>query len=156
MKIADEHITLFKSALKQASLRITSQRMAILEEILHSDQHRECDDIYSSLRAKHVSVSRATVYRTLDLLEQVGFVRKMDIGDGRFRYENKLKQPHHDHIICLQCGKIVEFIDPHIEQRQATISKDHGFELLRHNHQLFGLCERCRDGETVPSKGTDA
>ncbi|MFB0516884.1 MAG: Fur family transcriptional regulator [Candidatus Neomarinimicrobiota bacterium] len=140
-----DHINRFRKALKQESLRLTSQRLAILEDVLDNDQHRECDDIFLSLREKEIPVSRATIYRTLDILEKVGFVRKMDVGDGRFRYENKLSRPHHDHIICLQCGKIVEFVDHQIEQWQERISAEHGFELLLHKHQLFGLCQECQE-----------
>ncbi len=147
MEVAGEHINRFKQALKQESLRLTSQRLAVLEDILASDDHRECDDIFLSLRDKGIPVSRATIYRTLDMLEKVGFVRKMDIGEGRFRYENKLAQSHHDHLICLECGRIVEFADHEIERRQQRISRERGFELLRHSHQLFGFCSDCREQE---------
>ena len=80
-----------------------------------------------------------------------GFVRKMDVGDGRFRYENKLAQGHHDHMICVDCGRIIEFVDEKIEQRQLILCREHNFHLIRHIHQLFGLCEDChkRHQETV-------
>lgn len=144
MEVTAQHIDRFKEALKDEDLRLTSQRLAILEDILGSDKHRECDDIFLSLKRKRMSVSRATIYRTLDILENVGFVRKMDIGDGRFRYENKLAQPHHDHMICLECGKILEFVDYEIEALQVHLSKQHHFKLIRHIHQLFGICEDCQ------------
>ena len=144
MEIIAEHIDRFKEALKDEDLRLTSQRLAILEDILGSDEHRECDDIFLSLKRKQLSVSRATIYRTLDILEIVGFVRKMNIGDGRFRYENKLPKPHHDHMICLECGKILEFVDYEIEARQVHLAKQHNFKLVRHIHQLFGICEDCQ------------
>lgn len=140
-----KHLRQFKDALKQDSLRMTSQRLAILDDVLGSEEHRECDDIYLSLRQKKVPVSRATIYRTLDILEKAGFVRKMDIGDGRFRYENKLAQTHHDHMICLKCGKIIEFVDREIERRQDQIASDNGFHLVKHSHQLYGLCGACQD-----------
>ncbi len=145
MTASPEHINRFKRALKQESLRLTSQRLVVLEDVLGSDAHRECDDIFFSLRDKGIPVSRATIYRTLDVLEKVGFVRKMDIGDGRARYESKLAQSHHDHMICMECGQIVEFVDREIERRQRRICKQHGFELLRHSHQLFGICAQCRE-----------
>lgn len=154
MEVAPEHINRFKQALKQESLRLTSQRLAVLEDILGSEKHRECEDIFLSLRNKGIPVSRATIYRTLDILEKVGFVRKMDIGDGRFRYENKLAQSHHDHIICLECGRIVEFADNEIERRQQRISLERGFELLRHSHQLFGICEDCQAKRTQSGNGS--
>ena len=149
MDIRTINIERFKDTLQREGLRLTSQRMAILEDILASEEHRECDDVLLSLRKKQISVSRATVYRTLDILEKVGFVRKMDIGDGRYRYEYKLSQSHHDHMICIECGRIIEFVDLEIESRQAQISKDRGFKLLRHSHQLYGICARCQ-----PAKGS--
>ena len=154
MEVASEHIDHFKQALRAESLRLTSQRLAVLEDILASDDHRECDDIFLSLRDKGIPVSRATIYRTLDMLEKVGFVRKMDIGEGRFRYENKLAQCHHDHLICLECGRIIEFADREIERRQQRIGREHGFELLRHSHQLFGLCSDCREQEAEEGGGS--
>jgi Fur family ferric uptake transcriptional regulator len=144
MKVPISHLEKFKQALQEEDLRFTSQRQAILQDILESDKHRECDDIYFSLRTKGMTVSRATIYRTLDLLEQVGFVRKLQLGDGRARYENRFAEEHHDHLICLRCEKIVEFTDKEIERRQKEISEEHGFELLRHSHHLFGLCADCR------------
>ena len=144
MEVTAQHINRFKEALKDEDLRFTTQRLAILEDILGSDEHRECDDIYLSLREKNDPVSRATIYRTLDILVQVGFVRKMDIGDGRLRYENKLPKPHHDHMICLECGKILEFVDDEIESRQVHIAIQHNFKLIKHLHQLFGICGDCQ------------
>ena len=145
MEIIAEHIDRFKEALKDEELRLTSQRLAILEDILGSDEHRECDDIYLSLKRKRLPVSRATIYRTLDILENVGFVRKMNIGDGRFRYENKLPKPHHDHMICLECGRIIEFVDDEIERRQDLMCAERGFKLIRHIHQMFGICRNCQE-----------
>lgn len=143
MEISPRHIKKFKEALKSESLRLTSQRLAILEDILGSKEHRECDHIYASLQSKSIRVSRATIYRTLDILENIGFVRKMDVGDGRLRYENKLSQGHHDHMICVECGRIIEFMDEAIEKRQEALAKKHKFHLLRHIHQLFGICSDC-------------
>lgn len=144
MNIRNINIERFKDSLQQAGLRLTRQRIAILKDILASEEHRECDDILFSLRRKQISVSRATIYRTLDILEKVGFVRKMDVGDGRYRYENRLSQSHHDHMICLECGRIIEFVDLEIEGRQVHLSKDQGFKLLSHSHQLFGICAKCQ------------
>lgn len=144
MKINNSNIKHFKDALQQEGLRLTSQRLAIMKDILASEAHRQCDDILYSLRRKHISVSRATVYRTLDILEKGGFVRKMNVGDGRFRYENKLPKPHHDHMICLECDRIIEFVDHEIEARQVHLAKQHHFKLVKHSHQLFGICEDCQ------------
>ncbi len=156
MQVAAEHINRFKQALRAESLRLTSQRLAIMEDILASEGHRECDDIFLSLRERGIPVSRATIYRTLDILEKVGFVRKMDIGEGRFRYENKLAQSHHDHLICLECGRIIEFVDRGIEHQQERLSKKHDFLLIRHVHQLFGICRECRTKKAGRGNGSPA
>ena len=156
MQVAAEHINRFKQALRAESLRLTSQRLAVMEDILASEGHRECDNIFLSLRERGIPVSRATIYRTLDVLEQVGFVRKMDIGDGRFRYENKLAQSHHDHLICLECGRIIEFVDRGIEHRQKRLAKEHGFQLSRHIHLLFGICRECQTKKGEGGNGSPA
>lgn len=149
MQLSDTHLNQFKQALNDEGLRFTPQRQAILEDILASDDHRECDDIFFSLREQNIAVSRATIYRTLDVLENTGFVRKMDVGDGRSRYENKMSSDHHDHMICLVCGRIIEFVDTEIEGRQVELAKKHHFKLERHVHQLFGTCKDC---QTVKKK----
>ncbi len=156
MEVTTEHLNRFKLALRAESLRLTSQRLAVMEDILASERHRECDDIFLSLRVRGIPVSRATIYRTLDVLEQVGFVRKMDIGDGRFRYENTLAQSNHDHLLCLECGRIIEFVDRGIERRQGNLSREHDFQLIRHIHLLFGICRECQMKNAKKRNGSPA
>ncbi len=144
MDIQASTIQKFKTALKAESLRLTPQRIAILSDVLDSEEHRECDDILASLKQKNIAVSRATIYRTLDILQQAGFVRRLDVGTGPSRYENKVSQAHHDHMFCLNCGKIIEFVDMEVEARQVHIAREHKFQLTSHVHQLFGYCSDCR------------
>jgi Fur family ferric uptake transcriptional regulator len=115
-----------------------------LEEVLSSDEHRECEDIYYALKQKGVNSSRATVYRTMDILCEYDFARKLEFGDGRARYENKENSEHHDHLVCTDCGNIIEFVDEIIEKQQEELCKSKGFKLTRHIHQLFGLCKDCQ------------
>ncbi len=138
-------ISQFKGAIRKESLKVTPQRLAIIENILDHPGHRECEEIYRDLTDQDVKVSRATIYRTLDLLVKYGFIRKMEIGDGRSRYEMRSDHSHHDHIICLECGTIVEFVDEEIERLQTQICLDAGFTLVSHSHQLFGVCRSCRE-----------
>ena len=133
----------FRDILRRAGLKYTPQRVAVLKEIVKDKQHRECEDIYLALRQKGNYVSRATVYRTMDILVKNDFARKMEIGDGRAHYESKVGSPHHDHLVCTSCGKIVEFVDQDIEDRQKQIAKHYHFILHRHIHQLFGICRKC-------------
>ena len=90
-----------------------------------------------NLRKKNINVSRATVYRTIDVLEKNRLVRKMDVGDGRSRYESRNNDDHHDHMICLDTGDIIEFFDEELEALQEEIAKKHGYKVVRHTHQLF-------------------
>ena len=134
----------FKNVLRRAGLKYTPQRVAVLEEIVKDQGHRECEDIYLALKQKGSHVSRATVYRTMDILVKNDFARKMEIGDGRARYESKVDSPHHDHLICSSCGAIVEFLNQEIEDLQQKIANHYHFKLQRHIHQLFGICKKCR------------
>ncbi len=134
----------FKDVLRKERLKITPQRIAVLEEIMKDKGHRESEDVYMAIKTRKTHVSRATVYRTLDILVQHGFARKLNLGDGRARYETKIDSPHHDHIICNNCGNIIEFINDEIEKIQEEIAKHHQFKLQQHIHQLFGICKECQ------------
>ena len=137
MSKKDKYKKKFIEALKQENLKFTNQRLSIFEDVLYGKKHRECEQILDSLTKKDINVSRATVYRTLDILVKYELIRKMDIGDGRIRYEGKIDDPHHDHMICVESGKIIEFVSDEIEMIQDKIAKDHGYEIIKHIHQLF-------------------
>ena len=132
-----EKIELLVEALKKEGLRFTEQRKSIWDEITSSDDHREAEDIFLSLRKKNINVSRATVYRTIDVLVKNNLVRKLDIGDAPSKYENKIDSHHHDHMICLETGNIIEFYNEELENLQDEIAKKHGYKVIRHVHQLF-------------------
>jgi len=135
---------LLKKALKKEDLRYTQQRQLIWDELCSSEEHRDAEEIYLSLRKEGVNASRATVYRTIDVLVKNKLVRKLDLGDGKARYENKIDSTHHDHLICVKCGKIEEFMNDKIEAIQDDIVKSLGFKMIRHIHQLFVLCDKCQ------------
>ncbi|MBT7422651.1 MAG: transcriptional repressor [Candidatus Marinimicrobia bacterium] len=135
---------LLKKALKKEGLRYTQQRQLIWDELCSSEEHRDAEEIYLSLRKEGVNASRATVYRTIDVLVKNKLVRKLDLGDGKSRYENKIDSTHHDHLICVKCGKIEEFMNDKIEAIQDDIVKSFGFKMIRHIHQLFVLCDKCQ------------
>ena len=132
-----ENIELLIEALKKEGLRFTEQRKSIWDEITSSDDHREAEDIFLSLRKKNINVSRATVYRTIDVLVKNNLVRKLDIGDAPSKYENKIDSHHHDHMICIETGDIIEFYNEELENLQDEIAKKHGYKVVRHVHQLF-------------------
>ena len=132
------HIDELKNILKTEGLRYTKQRQQVWDEIRISSEHRDAEEIYIAInKNKALKVSRATVYRTIDVLVKNNLVRKMDLGDGRALYEHKIDDGHHDHIICVETGKIIEFYNEDLEILQENIVKKHGYELVRHVHQLF-------------------
>ena len=137
METAAKNIQILKEVLQKEGLRFTRQRLAVWTEIGNSREHRDADDIFISIRSKGVKVSRATVYRTIDVLVKNKLVRKLDVGDGKNRFESKIDDEHHDHMICLETGNIIEFYNSRLEQLQEKIALDNGYELVRHVHQLF-------------------
>ena len=128
---------LLKKALKKEGLRYTQQRQLIWDELCSSEEHRDAEEIYLSLRNDGINASRATVYRTIDVLVKNDLVRKLDIGDGPSKYENKIDSHHHDHMICLDTGDIIEFYNKELEDLQDKIAKKYGYKVVRHVHQLF-------------------
>jgi len=132
-----------KAALKKEGMRYTYQRQLVFDEVCRNLEHRDADDIFLSLRQHNKAVSRATVYRTIEVLVKNDLIKKLDIGDGRARFERAEVEEHHDHIICIECGKIEEFIDSRIEKFQEKIVSARGDTMVRHIHQLFVVCKEC-------------
>ena len=132
--IKSQHLV---EVLRKEELRYTSQRQAVWDEIKKSEEHRDAEDIYLQLKSNNHNVSRATVYRTIDVLVKNQMVRKMDLGDGRNLFEPRIDDEHHDHMICLDTGKIIEFFDEELEDLQDKIAEKHGYKVVRHVHQLF-------------------
>ena len=139
MKIKKEIIDKFKLVLKKENLKFTNQRFLIFSTLLNHKGHFECDDIINIINAKGKSkkVSRATAYRTLDLLVKYDFSRKMVLDDGVAKYENKILSEHHDHMIDIETNEIIEFVNDDIERIQDKIALSHGYKIVKHVHQLF-------------------
>ena len=126
-----------KSVLIKEKLRLTDQRIAIWNQIRNSKKHMDVEEIFSLLKTKKKIVSRATIYRTLDVLVKNRLIRKMDVGDGYSLYEPRLDNDHHDHMICEDTGDIIEFFSEELELLQEKIAREHGYTVIRHTHQLF-------------------
>lgn len=140
----DQHSNQLRTALRKEGLRYTRQRQAVWDDLRSSNEHRDAEDIYLALKNNDLKVSRATVYRTIDVLVKNDMVRKLELGDGRSRYEHKMETCHHDHLICIRCGRIEEFVDEQIEKLQREIARQRGYRIIRHIHQLFGICSQCK------------
>ena len=130
-------LEILKSVLKKERLRLTDQRIAIWNQIQISKKHMDVEEIFSLLKTKKKIVSRATIYRTLDVLVKNRLIRKMDVGDGYSLYEPRLENDHHDHMICEDTGDIIEFFSEELELLQEKIAREHGYTVIRHTHQLF-------------------
>jgi Fur family ferric uptake transcriptional regulator len=117
--------------------RMTGARKVIVEVISESNDHPTVEEIFERAKKKTSKASIATVYRTLKILEEVGVVDKHDFGEGFARYE-KISEEHHDHLINIKTGKVIEFSSPEIEQLQKKIAQEYGFELVDHRMELYG------------------
>ena len=126
--------------LRQKKLRPTRERFLLLEEIMRTSGHFDADQLFSTLNAKGLKASRATVYNTLDLLVECGLISKYRFGESHSRYEKAFGRPRHDHLICLDCGRIIEFENPEIERLQAQVATQHGFEVVSHKLEIYGHC----------------
>jgi|COG998Drversion2_1049125.scaffolds.fasta_scaffold69682_2 Fur family ferric uptake transcriptional regulator len=133
----------FKDFLLARGLKSTRQRELILEEFLRAGSHLSTEELYLRLRRKNPSIGYATVHRSLKLFSECGIAEQRHFGDGQARYEASDQDEHHDHLICLLCGKIVEFEDPRIEQLQVEVAGEHGFSIVRHRLELYGRCPDC-------------
>jgi Fur family ferric uptake transcriptional regulator len=135
---------LLRGYCKQKSLKYTPARKRILEAVCSMDNHFEADDLYLKLREKSGrSISRATVYRTLPLLEESGLIRKVIFVDKHTHYERVYDRLHHEHLICLNCGKIIEFYKKPLEDTLEDIARENRFKALAHKLEITGYCDNC-------------
>lgn len=128
--------------LEKNHLKQTRQRELILHAFLDAQRHVTSEDLYQAVRKEHANIGYTTVYRTMKLLVEAGLATERHFDDGITRYE--IEHEHHDHLVCVQCGRIQEFECEEIEERQSEIASRHGFEILRHRHELYGHCRTCR------------
>lgn len=136
----------FEVFLRHKGLRVTGQRREILNAAWGTHEHFSAEQLYEWLHGRGSRASRATVYRTLALLVEGGFLAGLDSGQGQMLYEHILGHSHHDHMICLGCGRILEFRCEEIERRQREIANHHHFRLVSHTLTLEGYCARCEGG----------
>jgi Fur family transcriptional regulator, ferric uptake regulator len=140
---AGAHRDTLASYVARKALKWTRQREVILETFLGSHEHLTCEDIHARVVKADPTIGLATVYRTLRLFVEAGIASERRFQEGVTRYEPQ--QPHHDHLICVRCGSIVEFESDPIEELQEEVARAHGFRLLSHRHELYGACPRCRE-----------
>lgn len=133
----------FVNYINSKGLKYTSQRKAILDTFLRTERHITTEEFYRMVRERYENIGFSTVFRTMKHICESGIGREIDLGDGIKRFEHKLGHEHHDHLICIRCGKFIEVMDPEIERHQEKISAKHKFKMVSHKMDLFGYCSNC-------------
>jgi Fur family ferric uptake transcriptional regulator len=130
--------------MERKGLRSTAQRRLVTDVFFRSEGHLSLEDLLARARRRDPRVGYATIYRTMRLLKECGLAYERHFEDGVSRYEVAHSDEHHDHLICVRCHRIVEFEDEEIERLQEQLAERNGFALLRHKHELYGICSQCR------------
>ena len=134
----------YKEVLKEQGLRFTRERRAILEEIAQIKSHFDTEKLYRLLVKRGSGISLDTVYRNIPLLLEAGVIQK-SVGEGKGEhFERTSIKGHHDHMVCIRCGKVIEFHSSKIEKGQEEACAENEFEMVFHDHRLFGYCRGCR------------
>ena len=145
---------IFLDHIRKSGLRRTAQRDLILEIFLKTEEHLTSEDLHWLVHKEDPTIGHTTVYRTLKLLTEAGLAREVRFGDNKTYYEHHYNHEHHDHMICMECGLVIEFVSPEIESLQDKVAKKHKFRLSHHSLRMWGICETCqkekRDSVKVP------
>ena len=143
---------IFREYLKKGRNRITPERFEVMDAALVQEGHFGADDLYIQMKNRKSRVSRATVYKTLELLVQCDLISKRNFGDNISRYESSYKKQIHDHLICMDCGRIVEFANPRIKKLPEEISEELGFEVESYSFNIFARCKNIKNCKYYQNK----
>jgi len=149
-----EEQQVFLQHIQKKGLKRTAQRDLILDTFLRMEAHLSSEDLYQLVKKEDATIGQTTVYRTLKLLTEAGLAREVRFGDGRTHYEHNYKHQHHDHMICSECGRIIEFFSAELEALQDKIAAKHRFQITQHLHRIIGLCSECRRAAKDSGKDT--
>ncbi len=146
MRDNTETINKLKQIIKQKGLKYTKQREVIFETILNCKKHLGAEELYNIILEKHPTekIGIATIYRALVFLEDANLISSISVGKDAKKFETSFKK-HHDHLICVKCNKIIEFINEKIEKEQEKTAKENDFKLLNHSMYLYGICKDCQE-----------
>lgn len=146
---------IFLEHIQNSGLRRTAQRDLIMEIFLRTEDHLTSEDLYWLVQKEDPSIGHTTVYRTLKLLTDAGLAREVRFGDNKTYYEHHYNHQHHDHMICTECGRVIEFFSEAIEQMQDKMADKLGFRPTHHSLRIWGICDVCQKTEpmlvTAPS-----
>lgn len=135
---------IFREFLSKKGLKFTKERENILHEAFSFHGHFHPEDLLLNMRNKNIRVSKASIYRTLPLLVESGLIAQVEMDDKHTHYEHIFGHGHHDHLICLKCGRIIEVFYPRLEAIQDELCRENGFEGLKHTLEIRGYCSKCR------------
>ncbi|MBI3291380.1 MAG: transcriptional repressor [Elusimicrobia bacterium] len=136
----------FAAALHAQGWRLTAERQAILDVLVEAKHHLSIEELFDHATRKHPRLGRATMFRTLKVLREAGLVSRIAVPNNGYRYEAHYERPHHDHLICVACGRIVEVQWPEVEKVQEQTCRVYRFTPLWHRHEIFGRCQSCGKG----------
>ena len=153
----------FKELLKKKGLKVTNQRLLVLEVLAdHRDRHMTAEDIYELVKEDYPEIGLATIYRTVQLLLEMQLVDRINLDDGCVRYEmgqdtdgDMCGKHHHHHLICNTCGKVLPFKDDLLEELERHIEEETGFHVVNHELKFYGQCQECREKENKNGKHTE-
>ena len=139
--------------LRNSGVRLTPQRQLVVRRAV-AYLHFTAEELVKDVQSLDPSVARGTIYRTLALLHDAGVVEKHDFRYGPPNYEVTFAKAHHDHLMCVRCGEIIEFQEPRVETLQQEVVTRYGYQLLSHTHKLYGLCRTCQkiDPKRAPKR----
>jgi len=140
-KFVKEKEAQFLEFIQSKGLKTTRQRSTIVQVFFKLRGHISVEELLREVKKVNPKIGYATVYRTLHLLVESGLVEERRFGDGLARYEGRNEVEHHDHMICLECGKIREFSNPHLMEIQQRLAEENGFKIFRHRLELYGVCQ---------------
>ena len=143
---------IFTSFLESKNLRKTNERFRIIDEVYSRSDHFDAESLYIELKKKKLNVSRATVYNTLELLVACDLIKKHQFGKNQAQYEKSYGYKQHDHVICVDCRKVVEFCDPRIQQIKTMMGELLNFKITHHALNLYGVCGSCQKQREISQK----
>jgi Fur family ferric uptake transcriptional regulator len=132
------------SRLSELGYRLTPQRLMVVKAVEEADSHISAEEIYLQIRARYPHMNISTVYRTLELLSELGLVTETDMGDGRVRYHS-IGKGHHHHLVCQKCGEIIDVEESMLRPLRDEIGQRYGFKVDMKHLAFFGLCSKCRE-----------
>jgi Fur family ferric uptake transcriptional regulator len=134
---------IFREFLSGKGLKLTKERQRILDEVSSYRGHFDPEELLLSMKNKSIKVSKASVYRTLPLLVESGLIEQVEKNDKHAHYEHTFGHGHHDHLICMKCGAVIEVFSPKLEDIQSELCRESGFEGITHTLEIKGYCHSC-------------